>query len=144
MLWSFLLIPQRTTLHHPTVNFEVKSMLFQLCYRSNTDCIFRLRGGCNCARSEVANYERSFISQINVAVDENSFWWHTISTANISRGHIKQNKRDVQQEWNRIKSEIYCCVPNILRVSFTQYNNCRYRIYWAWYFSLATKKLSNM
>ena len=44
---------------------------FQLCYRSNTDCIFRLRGGCNCARSEVANYERSLISQINVAVDEN-------------------------------------------------------------------------
>ena len=71
MLWSFLLIPQRITLHHPTVNFEVKSMLFQLCYRSNTDCIFRLRGGCNCARSEVANYERTFISQINVAVDEN-------------------------------------------------------------------------
>ena len=28
-------------------------------------------GGCNCARSEVANYERSFISQINVAVEEN-------------------------------------------------------------------------
>ena len=41
-------------MHQPTVNFEVKSMLFQLCYRSNTDCIFRLRGGCNCARSEVA------------------------------------------------------------------------------------------
>ena len=28
----------------------------------------------NCARSEVANYERSFISQISVAVDENGFW----------------------------------------------------------------------
>ena len=42
---------------------------------SNTDCIFRLRGGCNCVRSEVANYERSFIRQINVAVrvDENGF-----------------------------------------------------------------------
>ena len=71
MLWSFLVIPQRTTLHQPTVNFEVRSMLFQLCYKSNTECIFLLRGGCNCARSEVANYERSFISQINVAVDEN-------------------------------------------------------------------------
>ena len=58
-------------MHQPTVNFEVKSMLFQLCYRSNTDCIFRLRGDCNCARSEVANYERSFLSQINVGVDGN-------------------------------------------------------------------------
>ena len=28
---------------------------------------------CNCARSEVANYERSFISKIDVAVDENGF-----------------------------------------------------------------------
>ena len=54
MLWSFLLIPQRTTLRQPTVNFEVKSMLFQLYYRSNTGCIFCLRGGCNCVRSEVA------------------------------------------------------------------------------------------
>ena len=46
-------------------------MLLQLCYKWNTDYIFRLRGGCNCARSEVANYERTFISQMNVAVDEN-------------------------------------------------------------------------
>ena len=54
MLWSFLLILQRTTLHQPTVNFEVKSMLFQLSYRSNTDYIFRLRGGCN-LRSRIMN-----------------------------------------------------------------------------------------
>ena len=72
MLWSFLLIPQRTTLHQPTVNFQVKSMLFQLSVADRTRH-GRLRGGCNCARSEVANYERSFISQINVAVDENGF-----------------------------------------------------------------------
>ena len=69
MLWSILLIPIRTTLHQPTVNFEVKSMLFQLCYRSNTDCIFRLRGGCNCARSDVVFYKPDY----NVAVDENGF-----------------------------------------------------------------------
>ena len=34
--------------------------------------------------------------------------------------------------------------PDIMRLSFTQYNNSQYRIYWAWYFSLATKKPSNM
>ena len=86
MLRSFLIIPQRTTLHHPTVNFEVKSMLFQLCYRSNTDDIFRLRGGCNCARSEAANYERTFISQINVAVDENGF--SGAPNENIVQNHL--------------------------------------------------------
>ena len=53
MLWSFLLIPQRTTLHQPTVNFQVKSMLFQLSVADRTRH-GRLRGGCNCARSEVA------------------------------------------------------------------------------------------
>ena len=120
MLWSFLLIPQRITLHHPTVNFEVKSMLFQLCYRSNTDCIFRLRGGCNCARSEVANYERTFIGQINVAVDENGLdniqsqrQIFQVDISNKTNEMFNRNEIELKAKW----------------ASFTQYNNCRYRIY---------------
>ena len=66
---------------------------------------------------------------------------------------IIQSQRQIFQEdisnktnemYNRNEIELKAKFTVILRVSFTQYNNCRYRIYYAWYFSLATKKLSNM
>ena len=122
MLWIFLQIPQRTTLHQPTVNFEVKSVLFQLCYRSNTNCIFRLRGGSNCARSEVANNERSFISQ-----KCGCGWKQLLITYNLNGKYFKRTYQTKRKMFNW--NEMYCCVSNILRVSFTQYNYCRYRIY---------------
>ena len=72
MLWSFLLISQRTTLHQTTISFKVKSMLLQLRYRSSTDCMFRLRRAVivRDLRSRIMN---GVICQINVAVDENGF-----------------------------------------------------------------------
>ena len=59
---------QRTTLHQTTTNFEVKSMLLQLRYRSDrTQTACFACGGCNCDKSDmsevantVANYERSY------------------------------------------------------------------------------------
>ena len=73
---------------------------------------------------------------------KNAIIWTHLKNKRASKLSARSPRCSTGMKSNSI--EIYCCVPNILRVSFTQYNNCRYRIYWAWYFSLATKKLSNM